>query len=144
MDGKMYRVRRKHPIWSKLRGELVEFLYLTSYGEGLYVLEAMSDVVTGPIEIRCNTHGWAATGCGDVCGECADMARHEPLIGEGGYTIKVGGDPLYYRLIVNLHPEDVALIRELGYKPREEHGNMLLEIRLEKQDRIEWRDMDNG
>lgn len=152
MNGQMYRMRRLKPVWSGLRQELVEFLYCASYSEAVYLQNALSDVATGPIQIRCHAHGWAATGAGDVCGKCADWVTdrdYESAVdfSKGKYTIKCWGDeehPVQFKLLVNLRSDDVPLIKELGYAPREEHGNSILELSLPRKNRIAWKEIGSG
>jgi hypothetical protein len=152
MDGKMYRLRRLKPVWSGMRGEMVEFLYCSSYGEALHLDDSLPDVATGPIEVRCNIHGWTTCGAGDVCGKCAEWATdrdYESAVDfcKGQYTIKCWGDeehPVQFKLLVNLRKDDIPLIEHLGYAPREEHGNSILELPLPKRNRIVWKEMSDG
>ena len=54
------------------------YVYFSSYGEAMIVGDGLQrdGAVTGPVQVRCARHGWSMTGCGDVCGECADIVTH--------------------------------------------------------------------
>lgn len=57
------------------------WMYFSSYGEAMFVGDDFQrdGIVTGPVQVRCATHGWQKTGCGDVCGKCADIVSNMEL-----------------------------------------------------------------